>query len=184
MPTEKQKMLNGDLYNASDPVLQRERRKARLLCNRFNQTAAEDHEQRTEILKVLIPSQGTALTIEPPFFCDYGYNIAAGNKVYFNYNCIVLDVMKVTIGDNVLFGPSVQIYAATHPMSWEERISGLESGRPVTIGSDVWIGGGTIICPGVTIGNRCVIGAGSVVTRNIPDDSFAAGNPCRKIKDL
>ncbi len=177
-------MSNGDLYNASDPTLLEERRNARLLCNQFNRTTGGEEEVRKQILKDLIPDQGTALTIEPPFFCDYGSNISVGCNVYFNYNCIVLDVMKVTIGSNVLFGPSVQIYAATHPMNWEERASSLELGKPVTIGSDVWIGGGAIICPGVTIGNRCVIGAGSVVTRDIPDDSFAAGNPCRKIKGL
>ena len=137
-----------------------------------------------QILKELIPHQGSALTIEPPFFCDYGTNISVGNNVYFNYNCTVLDIMKVTIVNNVQYGPSVQIYAATHPMNWKERASGLELGKPVTIGSDVWIGGGAIICPGVTIGNRCVIGAGSVVTRDVSDDCFAAGNPCRKIKDL
>ena len=177
-------MLNGDLYNASDPELLEERRKARSLCNQLNRAERGDRELRARILKALIPDQGSGLTIEPPFFCDYGTNISAGNKVYFNYNCTVLDIMKVTIGNNVLFGPSVQIYAATHPMNWEERASGLESGKPVNIGSDVWICGGAIICPGVTIGNRCVIGAGSVVTRDVPDDCFAAGNPCRKIKDL
>ena len=184
MSTEKQKMLNGDLYNASDPALAEERKIARLLCNKFNFTTGGEKDLRMKILKELIPHQGSALTIEPPFFCDYGTNISVGNNVYFNYNCTVLDIMKVTIGNNVLFGPSVQIYAATHPMNWKERASGLELGKPVTIGSDVWIGGGAIICPGVTIGNRCVIGAGSVVTRDVSDDCFAAGNPCRKIKDL
>jgi maltose O-acetyltransferase len=184
MPTDKQKMLNGDLYNASDPALAEERKIARLLCTKFNYTTGGEKDLRMQILKELIPHQGAALTIEPPFFCDYGTNICVGNKVYFNYNCTVLDVTKITIGSNVLFGPSVQIYAATHPMNWKERASGLESGKPVIIGSDVWIGGGAIICPGVTIGNRCVIGAGSVVTRDVPDDCFAAGNPCRKIKDL
>ncbi len=177
-------MLNGDLYNASDPELLKERRNARLLCNRFNHTTGDEKNLRIQILNELIPDQGAALTIEPPFYCDYGTNISLGNKVYFNYNCIVLDVMKIMIGSNVLFGPNVQIYAATHPMDWKERASGLEFGKPVTIGSDVWIGGGVIICPGVTIGNCCVIGAGSVVTRDVPDNSFAAGNPCRKIKDL
>lgn len=184
MTTEKQKMLNGSLYNASDPALLEGRRNARLLCKQLNQIAGGDKDLIQQVLKELIPNQGTALTIEPPFFCDYGSNIYAGNNVYFNYNCIVLDVMKVTIGSNTLFGPSVQIYAATHPMNWEERASGAEFGKPVSIGSDVWVGGGAIICPGVTIGNRCVIGAGSVVTRDIPDDCFAAGNPCRKIKSI
>lgn len=110
--------------------------------------------------------------------------VIVGDKVYFNFNCIVLDVMQVIIGSNVLFGPAVQIYTVTHPMDYKERSSGLEFAKPITIGSDVWIGGGTIICPGVTIGDRCVIGAGSVVTRDVAADTFAAGNPCRPIKPL
>ncbi|MEO7317853.1 MAG: sugar O-acetyltransferase, partial [Chthoniobacteraceae bacterium] len=129
-------------------------------------------------------AQETDVWIQPPFFCDYGSNISLGRKVFFNFNCVVLDVMQVTIGDNVLFGPSVQIYTATHPMDAAVRRQWLESARPVTIGSDVWVGGGAIICPGVTIGSRAVIGAGSVVTRDIPDDVFAAGNPCRVIRRL
>ena len=122
--------------------------------------------------------------IQPPFFCDYGYNIALGSKVFFNFNCVVLDVMRVEIGNNVLFGPSVQIYTATHPLNAAERRTWRELAKPVTIGSDVWVGGGAIICPGVTIGDRSVIGAGSVVTRAIPADVFAAGNPCRVIRSL
>ena len=122
--------------------------------------------------------------IQPPFYCDYGTNISLGAKVCFNFNCVVLDVMPVTIGDNVLFGPAVQLYTATHPINAAERRTGLELAKPITIGSDVWIGGGTIICPGVTIGDRSVIGAGSVVTRSIPADVTAAGNPCRVIRSL
>lgn len=184
MQTEKQKMLGGQLYNASDPELIFERQKARLLCKRFNDSRNDQPDVREALLIELIPFQGENLWIEPPFYCDYGSNIIVGYKVYFNFNCIILDVMKVSIGDNVLFGPSVQIYTAMHPMDWKERATGLEFAKPVTIGSDIWIGGGVIICPGVTIGNRSVIGAGSVVTRNIPDDVFAAGNPCKVIKDL
>jgi maltose O-acetyltransferase len=121
--------------------------------------------------------------MQPPFFCDYGTNIHLGRKCYFNYNCVVLDVCKVTVGDHVLFGPNVQIYTATHPMDATLRRS-QEYGKPVSIGSDVWVGGGAIICPGVAIGSRSVIGAGSVITRDIPDDVFAAGNPCRVVRAI
>jgi maltose O-acetyltransferase len=141
-------------------------------------------EQRIKALRQLIPSQGGNVWIEPPFYCDYGYNIELGDKVYFNFNCVILDVMKVQIGANTLIGPGVQIFTAMHPMNWKERASGLEFAKPVSIGSDVWIGGGAIICPGVSIGNRSVIGAGSVVTKDIPGNVFAAGNPCRVIKNL
>lgn len=184
MSTEKQKMLSGELYNASDPELTKERRMARSLLKQLNDSADDQQELRKQILKKLIPYQGESLWIEPPFFCDYGTNIVVGDKVFFNFNCIILDVMKVSIGSNVLVGPSVQIYTAMHPMDWEERAKGLEFAKPVIIGSDVWIGGGAVICPGVTIGERSVIGAGSVVTRDIPADVFAAGNPCKSLKIL
>lgn len=184
MSTEKQKMLRGELYNAIDTELSDERRQARLLLKQLNDTRDDQQELRLQILKDLIPSQGAGLWIEPPFYCDYGSNISAGDKVFFNFNCVVLDVMKVTIGSNVLVGPSVQIYTATHPMDWKERATGVEFARPITIGSDVWIGGGAIICPGVTIGSRSVVGAGSVVTKDIPSDVFAAGNPCKVIRTL
>jgi len=184
MYTEKHKMLKGDLYNASDPELANERLRARLLLKQLNDSRSDQQELRQQVLKDLIPSQGDNLWIEPPFYCDYGSNISVGDKVYFNFNCTILDVMEVLIGNNVLFGPSVQIYTAMHPIDWKERATGLEFAKPITIGSDVWIGGGVIICPGVTIGHRSVIGAGSVVTRDIPEDVFAAGNPCRPIKSL
>ena len=127
---------------------------------------------------------GKEVWIEPPFYCDYGSNITLGDNVFFNFNCVVLDVTPVVIGSRVLFGPAVQIYAATHPLSAAERRSGLEAGKPVEIGDDVWVGGGAIICPGVQIGPESVIGAGSVVTRNIPARVLAAGNPCRVIREL
>jgi len=184
MQTEKQKMLRGDLYDASDPELFNERKKARLLIKQFNDSGSDQFQHRQHLIKELIPDQGTGLWIEPPFFCDYGTNISVGDKVYFNFNCIILDVMKVIIGSNVLIGPAVQIYTAMHPMDWKERFLGLEFAKPITIGADVWIGGGVIICPGVTIGDRAVIGAGSVVTKDIMHDTFAAGNPCRHIKSL
>lgn len=183
MKTEKEKMLAGELYNALDPQLAGEREKCRDLCKRLNDSREGEQEERARILAALFGTETNAW-IQPPFYCDYGSNIALGSKVYFNFNCVVLDVARVTIGDRTLFGPAVQIYAATHPLDAGERRSGLESGAPVTIGSDVWVGGGGIICPGVSIGDRSVIGAGSVVTRDIPRDVVAAGNPCRVIRRL
>ena len=184
MKTEKEKMLSGELYNGFDELLVNERMRTRLLLREFNDSNPEDTVIRKQILKKLIPSQGESLWIEPPFQCDYGSNIETGDNVFFNFNCVILDVMQVTIGSNVLLGPSVQIYTALHPMDFKVRASGLESGKPVRIGNHCWIGGGVIICPGVTIGDRTVIGAGSVVTRDIPEDVFAAGNPCRVIRSL
>lgn len=184
MKTEKEKMLKGELYDASDPQLAAERRQARLLMKEFNDSRDNEPDLRTGILKKLIGSAGNELWIEPPFYCDYGSNIRVGDKVFFNFNCVVLDVMPVTIGSNVLFGPNVQIYTATHPLEWEVRAKWLEFAKPITIGSDVWVGGGAIINPGISIGDRTVIGAGSVVTKDIPSDVFAAGNPCRVIRSL
>lgn len=176
-------MLAGELYDPADPQLSAERARCRNLCLVLNGTREGEIEQRRCILGQIF---GTDVDtwIQPPFFCDYGTNIVLGDKVFFNFNCVVLDVARVTIGNNVLFGPAVQIYTATHPMDAAIRATGLESGRPVTIGSDVWVGGGAIICPGVTIGDRSVIGAGSVVVRDVPADTFVAGNPARAIRYL
>jgi len=183
MRTEKEKMLAGELYDPLDAQLSGERLRCRDLLKRFNDTREDQTEERTELLKQLLGAE-TGVWIQPPFFCDYGTNIRLGSKVFFNFNCVVLDVMEVTIGDNVLFGPSVQIYTATHPMDAETRRKWLEFAKPIRIGSDVWVGGAALICPGVTIGDRSVIGAGSVVTRDVPADVFAAGNPCRVIRQL
>lgn len=182
MKTEKEKMLLGELYNALDEQLSKERTYARLLLQKLNNASADDNATLSKVLKELIPNAGNDLWIQPPFYCDYGYNIDVGEKVFFNFNCVVLDVMKVRIGSRTLFGPNVQIYTATHPINFKERATGLEYAKPITIGEDVWIGGSVVICPGVTIGDRSVIGAGSVVTKNIPADVFAAGNPCRVIR--
>ncbi len=182
MKTEKEKMIAGELYNALDPELSRDRVAARLLLKELNDCREDEPSLRAEVLKRLIPDAGTDLWIQPPFYCDYGYNIKIGDRVFMNFNCVVLDITPVTIGSRTLIGPNVQIYAATHPTDHTERANGLEYGKPVTIGEDVWIGGGSIICPGVTIGDRSVIGAGSVVTRDIPADVVAAGNPCRIIR--
>ena len=183
MKSEKEKMLAGELYDPLDPQLCEERQKCRDLCKLLNDSKENETAERQRILVELL-GRPTDAWIQPPFFCDYGTNISLGSKVFFNFNCVVLDVMAVTIGDNVLFGPNVQIYTATHPISAAERRLWLEAAKPITIGSDVWVGGSVVICPGVTIGARSVIGAGSVVTRDIPADVFAAGNPCRVIRTL
>lgn len=184
MQTEKQKMLLGKLYNARDPELSSERVKARLLLKALNDSREDEEEKRNGILKELLPHSGKDFWLQPPFYCDYGTNIIIGDGVFFNFNCVVLDVMQVSIGSRTMFGPNVQIYTATHPINFRERASGLEYAKPISIGEDVWIGGSVVICPGVTIGDRSVIGAGSVVTKDIPSDVFAAGNPCKVIRSL
>lgn len=184
MKTEKEKMLAGELYNALDPHLSAESIRAKLLCQQLNNTPADQPTERARLLQELLPNTGTELGLNSPFYCDYGSNIRLGDKVFFNFNCTILDVTYVTIGSRTMFGPGVQIYTATHPIDYLERASGLEAAAPVTIGDDVWVGGATVICPGVTIGDRSVIGAGSVVTRDIPADVVAVGNPCRVIRHL
>ena len=183
MRTEKEKMLDGELYDALDPELVKARERARDLCQDLNATREREQEVRRRILQELLGSGGDSVWMQPPFYCDYGSNMYLGESVYFNFNCVVLDVCQVRVGDFTFFGPSVQIYAATHPINAQLRRS-QEFGKPVTIGSDVWVGGGAIICPGVTIGSKTVIGAGSVVTKNIPDGVVAAGNPCRIIREI
>ena len=183
MRTELEKMLAGELYDPMDPELVRARDRARDLCQDLNATREAQIDERRRILKELFGTGGDTVWMQPPFYCDYGSNILLGERVFFNFNCVVLDVCRVTVGDFTLFGPAVQVYTATHPMNAELRRK-QEFGKPVEIGSDVWVGGGAIICPGVTVGSRCVIGAGSVVTRDIPDGVFAAGNPCRVIREL
>lgn len=184
MKTEKEKMLTGELYNALDPQLLAERLRAQLLFQQLNATPANDLAKRGHLLRDLLPNAGTDLGLNSPFYCDYGTNITMGDQVFLNFNCTILDVAAVTIGSRTLMGPGVQIYTATHPLDYEERASGLESAKPIVIGEDVWIGGGTIICPGVKIGARAVIGAGSVVTKDVPADTMAVGNPCRVIRVL
>ena len=177
-------MLSGELYNALDKQLTEERVKTRLLLKELNDSREDQPEQREIILKELLPNAGIGLWLQPPFYCDYGTNIILGENVFFNFNCVLLDVAKITVGSRTVFGPNVQIYTAGHPVNYLERASGLEYGKSIVIGEDVWIGGSAIICPGVTIGNRSIIGAGSVVTKDIPDDVIAVGNPCRVIKEL
>ena len=181
--SEREKMLAGELYDPLDAELVLARERARDLCQALNATREGEQEERRRVLRALLPAGGDSVWMQPPFFCDYGSNITLGERVFFNFNCVVLDVCAVRIGDFTLFGPAVQIYTATHPLEAELRRT-REFAKPVTIGSDVWVGGAAIILPGVAIGDRSVIGAGSVVTRDIPDDVFAAGNPCRVIRSL
>ncbi|MFX1572361.1 MAG: sugar O-acetyltransferase [Promethearchaeota archaeon] len=182
--SEKEKMLAGQLYNAGDPQLTNERNHAHILCQQYNQLNFLDYSGRKRILTELFASFEEPLTIEPPFYCDYGKNIQLGKNVYMNTNCVILDVNRVKIGDDTKFGPYVQLYSATHPLDPDLRKTGDELGLPITIGNNVWIGGGAIICPGISIGDDSVIGAGSIVTKNVPTRVYAAGNPCKVIKKL
>jgi maltose O-acetyltransferase len=183
MRSERDKMLAGELYEPLDPELVTARDKARDLCQALNATSESQREERRRILHELFGAGGESVWMQPPFYCDYGSNILLGERVFFNFNCIVLDVCQVRIGDFTLFGPAVQIYTPMHPMNAALRRK-QEFGRPIEIGSDVWVGGGAIICPGVRIGSRSVIGAGSVVTREVPEGVFAAGNPCRVVREI
>ncbi len=183
MRTELDKMLAGEMYDPMDAELVASRMRARDLCQALNATREAEIDERRAILRTLFGKGGDSVWMQPPFFCDYGTNIELGERVFFNFNCVVLDVCRVTIGDFTLFGPAVQIYTPMHPFNAEQRRRE-EFGKPVTIGSDVWVGGGALILPGVRIGSRAVIGAGSVVTRDIPDSVFAAGNPCRIIRQI
>ncbi len=176
-------MLAGELYDPLDPALIAARIRTRNLCQDLNATREDDQETRRHILIELLGSGGESVWMQPPFCCDYGSNIHLGERVFFNFNCVVLDVCEVRIGDFSQFGPAVQIYTATHPMNAERRRT-QEFGKAVEIGSDVWVGGGAIICPGVTIGSRSVIGAGSVVTRDLPANVFCAGNPCWIVREI
>lgn len=178
---EKEKMLAGELYYSDDEELVRDRARAKRLCKKFNDLEPDKAKERLEVLQELFETD-TIVYIEPSFYCDYGYNIKPGKNFYANHNCIILDVNTVTIGDNVMFGPAVQVYTATHPLDPETRISGWELGYPIEIGDNVWVGGGAIINPGVKIGDDVVIGAGSVVTKDIPANVVLAGNSAKIIK--
>lgn len=183
MKTEKEKMLSGETYFANDKQLTAERTMVKKLLHKLNVTEYVVSGTSRALLKQLLPNANKQIYIEPPFHCDYGYNIHIGEKVYFNVNCVILDSMKVTIGTSVFFGPNVHIYAATHPVDPFERRT-LSIAKPVVIGNDCWIGGNSVILPGVTIGNGCTIGAGSVVTKDIPKNTLAAGNPAKVIRKL
>ncbi len=176
-------MVAGELYEPQDPELVRMRERARDLCWALNATQESAATTRRSLLEQLLGSGGDSAWIQPPFFCDYGSNIHLGQKVYFNFNCVVLDVCEVRIGEFTLFGPAVQLYTASHPLNAAQRRH-KEFAKPIEIGSDCWIGGGAVILPGVKIGSKSVIGAGSVVTRDVPSGVVAAGNPCRVLREI
>ena len=184
MPTEKEKMLAGEIYYAPDGELAAERIKAKDMTYDFNMLKPSKREERENLLRKILGKAGKNLWVESPFQCDYGYNIEVGDNFYANHNFLVLDPAKVTIGDNVFIGPNVGIYTACHPIDAKERLTFNEWAEPVTIGNDVWIGGSVTILPGVTIGDNVVIGAGSVVAKDIPSNYVAVGNPCKPIKSL
>lgn len=183
MKSEKEKMLSGENYSAVDRELVQDRIKAKKLLHKINITEYWVNKSTRKLIAELLPNSKNVVHIEPPFHCDYGYNIECGENVFFNVNCVVLDSMKVKIGSNVMFGPGVHIYTATHPLDKTERRL-LEIAKPITIGDDCWIGGQSVICPGVTIGAGTVIGAGSVVTNDIPENCLAVGNPAKVIRKL
>ncbi|PFG63608.1 maltose O-acetyltransferase [Thioclava sp. ES.031] len=179
MRSEKDKMLAGELYRAEGPEIEADVARAGAWMDRFNATVAHSAEDCHALLSELFAEVGQGARIRPPFHCDYGSNIRLGAGVFLNYDCVILDVVAVTIGDRTQIGPKVQILTADHPRDLESRRTGLEFGRPVRIGEDVWIGGGAIILPGVTVGDGAIIGAGAVVTRDVPAGATVAGNPAR-----
>jgi maltose O-acetyltransferase len=178
---EKEKMLAGEMYDPGDAELQCDLATTARWLARFNGALGQSRSQRDALLRERLGAVGMQSLVRPPFFCDYGFNIRLGDGVFLNFNCVILDVVAVTIGDRTQIGPAVQIYAADHPREPDVRRRGREFGRPVAIGSDVWIGGGAIILPGVSIGDGATIGAGSVVTRDVPAGAIVGGNPARAL---
>ncbi len=184
MSTEKEKMLSGELYNANCEDLIKERYIAKDICYKYNNLVPSQIEERKKLIKELFGKTGNNITIEPNFWCDYGYNISVGENFYINHNCVILDAAKVEFGDNVFIAPNCGFYTATHPINASTRNSGLEFAKPIKVGNNVWFGGNVTVLPGVTIGDNVVIGAGSVVTKNIPSNNVAFGNPCKVIKNI
>ncbi len=184
MTNEKEKMLAGEMYDPADSVLVKERENARRLTRLINGTTETEEDKRVSLLKELFGSTGEQIYIEPSFRCDYGYNIHVGENFFANFDCVILDVCKVTFGDNCMLAPGVHIYTATHPLDPLERNSGREFGKPITFGHNVWIGGGAIINPGLNIGDNVVIASGTVVTKDVPANVVIGGNPAKIIKHI
>lgn len=183
--TEKEKRDKGELYNlANSDELMLEIRNCKKMCYEYNHISPDKMEERKECIKKILGSTGENLQVESNFYCDYGYNTHVGENFYVNHNCVILDVAKVEFGDNVFIGPNCGFYTAGHPLDAETRNQGLEFGKPIKVGNNVWIGGNVVVLPGVTIGDNVTIGAGSVVTKNIPSNTVAHGNPCRVVKNI
>ncbi|MCL1881536.1 MAG: sugar O-acetyltransferase [Oscillospiraceae bacterium] len=182
--TQKERMLAELPYKAWEDGLTESRIANKLRCQEYNTLRADDFKRKDELIRQVLGKTGKKLWVESPFYCDYGENIEVGDNFYANFNCTILDVAKVTIGDNVMFAPNVSLYTAGHPLHHEPRNSGYEYGIGITIGNNVWICGNTVVNPGVSIGDNTVIGSGSVVTKDIPANAVAAGNPCRVIRKI
>jgi maltose O-acetyltransferase len=182
--TQRERMLAGEPYRADDPELLAAHRRAQALFEHFNQQPAANDQERRTTLTHLLGSLGTGAVIKPSFRCDYGFNIHIGDRSFINYEAVFLDCNRISIGADVKMGPGVHLYTATHPLDAAERASGIESAMPVVIGDAVWLGGRVVVCPGVTIGARTVVGAGSVVVKDLPAGVLAVGNPCRVIRSL
>jgi maltose O-acetyltransferase len=182
--SEKETMLNGELYDPTDSELEADRERARKLTRRYNETDPDQNAWREELLEELLGSRGEECTIEPPFRCDYGYNVHVGDGFFANFDCVFLDVRRIEIGRDCLLGPGVHIYTATHPLEADERAEGLEYGKPVTIGDDVWVGGQAVLNPGATIGDCSVVGSGAVVTEDVPAGVVVQGNPATVVREL
>jgi maltose O-acetyltransferase len=184
VPSAKELMLRGDPYDAADPALLAERLEARVHCERLNGLSFAENAQRHAILRELLGSFGDRAEVMSPFECDYGWQITIGARTFINYGCVILDAARVAIGDDVQIGPNVQLVTALHPLDPVERRLGTETAAPVTIGSGAWLAAGVIVCPGVTVGEDTVVGAGSVVTRDLPPGHLCVGNPCRPLREL
>lgn len=184
MRSQKERMLSGDLYIADDPELAKDFHKAKRLLREYNQTTEYQEADRQTILKDLFKQSGKKIHIEPPFHTDYGCNTVIGENFYSNYDCIILDIANVKIGDNVMFGPRVGLYTAGHPIDAVIRNEHYEYGKPITIGNNVWVGGNVVFNPGVTVGDNVVIGSGSIVTKDIPSSVIAVGNPCKVLREI
>lgn len=184
MRSQKDRMLSGDLYIADDPELAKDFHKAKRLLREYNQTTEYQEADRKQILDDLFKQSGQKIHIEPPFHTDYGCNTVIGENFYSNYDCIILDIANVKIGDNVMFGPRVGLYTAGHPIDAVIRNEYYEYGKPITIGNNVWVGGNVVVNPGVTIGDNVVIGSGAVVTKDIPSNVIAVGNPCKVLREI
>jgi maltose O-acetyltransferase len=182
--SQRERMLDGDPYIASDPELQAGSRRAITLCEQYNKSSVNEPEKRMRILGELLASVGEGVELRPPFYCDYGTQLRIGARTFANFNLVALDVAAITIGDDVQIGPNVQLLTPTHPIEPEPRRAKVEAAKPITIGDNVWLGGGVIVCPGVTIGENTVVGAGAVVVRDLPANVVAVGNPARVIRTL